>query len=698
MSGVKSNPWHVTSLQDFQYFLCPECDSRHKDAQTFIDHALLSHEEAKETFVNLQLIPKPEEVKTEIQDDLMEVDIKHENENYEKFEETQDYEYEEYEDGQDYGLEEAEDDDYEDPDYDDGKVDDIEDFEEDTEESKQVKPKAKRMTRDPVTNEVFCPICETRWKGMREYITHLHEVHGDGEGRVKCDHCDKRFDKGYQLKCHIDREHKNQTYNCDKCGRECKSELDLKQHLRNIHHDYVIPPHKQIKKCDKCDRKYKKAKDFDDHQRFAHNYDNAFQCKECDTFWVSHLSLELHFIEEHKKLMYCCNYCGYASNTTNIIRRHVSHVHEGKREHVCHICSLEFRHSRSLIAHITRVHNPNYANVEEIQDIDIKPELELESVGVPIKKPQKRPPNKTSATRMTRDPYTNEVICGICETRWKGMHEYKVHLRQDHGDGEGMVKCDQCDKKFEKGYQLKCHIDRYHRDLTHTCDKCGKTCKSELDLKQHLRKIHHVYNISESKQVKKCDGCDTEFRVAKEFDEHLASVHKRDKAFKCKECDTKWVSHLSLELHLVETHKMLMWGCDICGYYVNASASLVRHKNGVHEKKKDFVCHICAQEFRRKNLLAVHLAKVHDIGEAKYKCDICFKVFTNNCYLKDHKQSVHIKDILYRCDHCEHSTHSKRALLKHIKKRHALALKCNQCDMKFNFQKDLTLHVITKHN
>ena len=105
MSSVNSNPWHVTSLQDFQYFCCPECDCRHKDAQTFIDHALLSHEQAKETFVNLQLIPKPEEVKTEIQDVHMEVEnIKHEDEDYELYE---------AEDGQEY---EYEDEDYEDPD------------------------------------------------------------------------------------------------------------------------------------------------------------------------------------------------------------------------------------------------------------------------------------------------------------------------------------------------------------------------------------------------------------------------------------------------------------------------------------------------------------------------------------------------------------------------------------------------------
>ena len=62
----------------------------------------------------------------------------------------------------------------------------------------------------------------------------------------------------------------------------------------------------------------------------------------------------------------------------------------------------------------------------------------------------------------------------------------------------------------------------------------------------------------DEQKVKKCDQCETEFKIAIDFDEHLASVHKCDKDFKCKECDTNWVSHLSLELHYIESHKKII--------------------------------------------------------------------------------------------------------------------------------------------
>ena len=50
---VPLNPWDVSTLDDFLYYCCPECDIKEKDKQIFLEHALLSHNHAKHT---LQLI------------------------------------------------------------------------------------------------------------------------------------------------------------------------------------------------------------------------------------------------------------------------------------------------------------------------------------------------------------------------------------------------------------------------------------------------------------------------------------------------------------------------------------------------------------------------------------------------------------------------------------------------------------------
>ena len=38
-----SNPWDVSSIYDFNFFCCPECDKKSQSKQDFIDHASANH-------------------------------------------------------------------------------------------------------------------------------------------------------------------------------------------------------------------------------------------------------------------------------------------------------------------------------------------------------------------------------------------------------------------------------------------------------------------------------------------------------------------------------------------------------------------------------------------------------------------------------------------------------------------------------
>ena len=105
----------------------------------------------------------------------------------------------------------------------------------------------------------------------------------------------------------------------------------------------------------------------------------------------------------------------------------------------------------------------------------------------------------------------------------------------------------------------------------------------------------------------------------------LKRCNNCDKEFECKDCDTRWVSHLSLELHYIEKHQKIMHECDICGYINIQAAVTRRHRRNVHEKVSENICHLCGISFTRPNLLKTHLAKNHDIGKAKHKCDFCKK-------------------------------------------------------------------------
>ena len=69
------NPWNVPNIQEFQFFCCPECDSKVKNSQDFINHALLLHEEAKDSLEIAQSIVRRQDgvysnMQLEVLDDL----------------------------------------------------------------------------------------------------------------------------------------------------------------------------------------------------------------------------------------------------------------------------------------------------------------------------------------------------------------------------------------------------------------------------------------------------------------------------------------------------------------------------------------------------------------------------------------------------------------------------------------------------
>ena len=48
-SILDENPWSASSIFDFTYFCCPECDDKSKSKQDFVIHAFLNHEGADDS-------------------------------------------------------------------------------------------------------------------------------------------------------------------------------------------------------------------------------------------------------------------------------------------------------------------------------------------------------------------------------------------------------------------------------------------------------------------------------------------------------------------------------------------------------------------------------------------------------------------------------------------------------------------------
>ena len=63
----QENPWDVSNIQEFLYYNCPECDTRVKDSELFVQHALENHELSKSYLNNptVEMVPHDQDDITE---------------------------------------------------------------------------------------------------------------------------------------------------------------------------------------------------------------------------------------------------------------------------------------------------------------------------------------------------------------------------------------------------------------------------------------------------------------------------------------------------------------------------------------------------------------------------------------------------------------------------------------------------------
>ena len=68
----KISPWDVTSVEDFLYYCCPECNDRNQSRDDFLQHAMINHPKANEYLVHFV-------VKEEFTNDKYDTDIDNDN-------------------------------------------------------------------------------------------------------------------------------------------------------------------------------------------------------------------------------------------------------------------------------------------------------------------------------------------------------------------------------------------------------------------------------------------------------------------------------------------------------------------------------------------------------------------------------------------------------------------------------------------
>lgn len=128
--------------------------------------------------------------------------------------------------------------------------------------------------------------------------------------------------------------------------------------------------------------------------------------------------------------------------------------------------------------------------------------------------------------------------------------------------------------------------------------------------------------------------------------------------------------------------------CSLCKYESPIKYNLNRHMR-THSEEKPFHCSICFKKFAFKHDLNRHM-KVH----AKFKCPICYRVFSQENKMIDHlKMCFHRQ---YECFMCKHRTPTKMNLMKHMRTHSGeKPFKCSVCNKSFAQKINLNRHLNT---
>ena len=647
VEGDNANPWNVADLDEFLFYWCPECDSKHLDKTQLINHATLEHPQSHPYLPTFKLKEEQEYNTFEVGD--WTDDIVDDNIDNDEFRDQVDepfntdttnvkVEMQEVENGSDY--EEELNNAFK---YSCNKCD-----KEFTTEGRlkihreSVHPGKKRGAKpgtvykskvqkleidEPIVTHQ-CTICEREFRSKAKLIQHTNRKNPCQRPTKQEENSEVKVEGIKEEPFDVDNDNEEpkpdvEKYVCIFCPKEFEYRISWHKHIHSVHKQRGRPKKYHAETDPKTGKK-------------------AYKCDECGMFMpnVSALSNHKRKHDEAKEQV--------SENGTE------AKVHAKK--HVCMLCNKVFDWKNLLDVHMRECHT-----VE----------------------------GKYQCQYCLRDFNQNCL-------------KYLFHLTKEHDIGEYQNICDICGKGFVTKKNLQTHIEAVHEkiNLNLICEICGISNRTERARAGHMRRYHTEVIITKNDVTKACPKCKEEYDSPIDFESHLKMCLDELKDYKCNLCDLRWASHLSVEMHLAVDHKKLHGACDICGGIYTSKKAVAQHKKLVHDRIYDFCCHICAKPLETKHELKSHLARIHNIGEKKHKCKYCDERFFAPYGLKQHIAKKHERRLEHQCHLCSKTFWMKDYLRDHIKFIHEKYRpnKCDLCTEAYLYKRDLIRHKANVHH
>ncbi|KAG5328492.1 ZN208 protein, partial [Acromyrmex charruanus] len=502
---------------------------------------------------------------------------------------------------------------------------------------------------------VECDHCRRKFLKKSNLAEHLKQH------RHKCADCPKTFSLRRYLASHIEKNHRQQMYECSVCKYKSNNKGTLKNHYIRLHtsnYDYA---------CDTCGKQFKIKKALNHHVKQNHSEAPPIVCDVCGHFSKNLHALKAHMKYRHYKPEFVCRICRRGMTTQENLEQHLM-WHETREKVLCPTCGKRFR-GRDLDSHM-RVHT------------GVKP-----------------------------------FPCPVCGKTFRRQTAQEQHVLIH--TGKRPYICDICGQTFAQKPGLICHRKRHPGPLpplpvvsiknwsllrnkiksrdVHQCVKCRARFRHTRKLVEHLKNLHNI------DRAFSCDECNKTFRSPMNIARHKL-IHTGLKVFNCDLCEYSTNQKSNLECHRRRHAKDYSFKCETCGKGFYYRTEYIEHQN-THTNKNPYRCEHCCKHYKYKKNLLVHLG-MHHTGKqtavtvrnarTRHACKFCPERFVYKRLLDRHMKNQHgftNVPVKHLCDLCGAELSSMRRLIVH-KCSHTgeKIFECDMCDKRFASKENLNIH------
>ena len=549
-----------------------------------------------------------------------------------------------------------------------------------------------------------CSGCALKSYSSKKIVTHINKEHPNSDGKAEkltCGEC--IFNRG-DHHCH-ESYTEGKIYDCNQCDYTTHRKPNLMRHMK-------IHTGEKPYKCNQCD--YASFQKFSLVSHVKTHNENTYKCNICSFSckWLhnlrdhgrEHKKVSTDFALELNRKVSNCTQCGHKARDYQHLKRHVEAVHLNVKRFVCNSCDYKSYYEKNIEIHIKSHHKDlNSARSQKLDCSDCMSNIEHNKSDVTHSKVTKK------ALR----------VCKICKYETKNRTYLKNHRRLVHESNSvasKVLKCADCEFEAIKTRQLENHMNAEHLNKKRfSCNTCEFQSFFSQKVKSHITLKHQGSTLAQMKTLE-CSDCQQDIKhnkcsplwkkqnMSQKFAKQKENRKPAEKKAKsCQQCSFATFKSAYLRMHIELSHNQdsdptKIISCDTCEFQTSRSSKMKDHANSVHLKQIRFKCSDCDLKSFYSQKIRTHMITEHPDNACEVERLTCGDCISNRedhtCQEEDHEMKN------FECNFCDlRLTSTQGEAVNHMKNEHPnqKLFHCNHCSFKCNWLYNLRSHKKLEH-